>query len=176
MKYINLSIILKLFQYFCLSKHCLDCSSSEEVRVPERGRVRVISVVHKDLSPLRNGLEGSDSQASQTKPRVLEPDKHGVRLEAVVDFVCERGPVVVGVPVLAGEVHGVAGGRISPVQVDHVVGGLRLPSLPRSVDEAVVETDDCVCRDLSPGKQPVSPTWYSRLSASDKTRPYYFQG
>ena len=141
-----------------MSKYCLDCSSIEEVRVPERGRVRVISVVHKDLSPLRNGPEGSDSQASQTKPRVLEPDKHGVRLEAVVDFVGERGPVVVGVPVLAGEVHGVAAVGVAPVQVDHVVRGLSLPRLPGSVDQAVVETDDGVARDLSSGKQAVSTT------------------
>ena len=98
----------------------------EEVRVPERSRVRVISVVHKHLSPLTNWLEGPDGQTSQTKPRVLEPDKRGVGLEAVVDFVCEGGSVGVGVPVVAGQVHGVAGVRVAPVQVDHVVGGLSL--------------------------------------------------
>ena len=149
---------MKVISILLLLQCCVDCSATEEVRVPERSRVRVISVVHKDLSPLRNGLEGSDSQASQTKPRVLEPDKHGVRLEAVVDFVCERGPVVVGVPVLAGEVHGVAAVGVAPVQVDHVVGDLGLPHLPGSVDQAVVETDDGVARDLSSGKQAVSTT------------------
>ena len=72
------------------------------MRVPERSSVRVISVVNKHLSPLRNCLEGSDGQASQTKPRVLEPDKDSVRLEAVVHLVPEwsnligRGYALIG--------------------------------------------------------------------------------
>ena len=70
------------------------CSKCEEVRVPERSSVRVISIMHKHLLSLWNCLEGSDGQAAQTKPRVLESDEHGVRLEAVVDLGTEWSTLI----------------------------------------------------------------------------------
>ena len=134
------------------------------MRVPERSSIRVISVVNKHFAPFRNCLEGSDGQAPQAKPRVMESDKDGVRLEAVVDFVSERCSVVVCVPVLTGQVHGVGGVRVPPVQVDHVVRDLALPRLPRLVEQAVVEADDGVAGDFSPGKQAISSSLTVNIS------------
>ena len=84
---------------------------------------------------------------------MMEPHEFGVWPEAVVDLVCQGGAVLVRAPVLRRQVHGVGVVRVVPVQVDHVVGGPRLASLSRPVDEPVMMiTDDRVGRNFSSGE------------------------
>ena len=92
------------------------------VREPYRSMRRWISIIDKNLFATGNVFQSFNSDASESKDRMIDSSKSGVGIETVIGLVGKWGRVGLNVTEMLRDIHRVGGssGQV-PVCVDHVV-------------------------------------------------------